>query len=130
MTGTVSYIASNKRFVAGHTDLLRIKAETGRTLKTLTVQADQNDPFTVGEGARRDHAQWFADLWHRFEFGSGVHLRRIHYALVSQSPTFLLRDGKPYLNTDICQQKLIWGARDARYLNLVPASERGIYLPR
>jgi hypothetical protein len=100
---------------------LKIKPETGRPLSTLIALCAANDPFAVGEGARRGHAEWFAELWHRIGFAASVHNRRIHYALLSQSPPIFLRDGKAFENTDLCWHTLCNSARDARYLNLVPA---------
>jgi hypothetical protein len=59
----------------------------------LIALAPQNDPFYVGtEGDRRD-GQWFYDLWQRFGYRSGVHVRRVHYQIISQHPPVLLPNG-------------------------------------
>src|SRR4051812_11043248 len=69
----------------------------GRPLYTLTVT--QQDPFTADIPARKARAEWFAELWHRYNCRSGSHLRRIHYLLVSQvAGEVLMRSGSPYLN--------------------------------
>ena len=42
---------------------------------------------------------WFAELFERFKFGRGIHMRRIHYRLVSAGPAVSTPDGGAYLNT-------------------------------
>src|SRR5262249_8167010 len=59
------------------------------------------------------------NLWRTSGFGAGVHLRRIHYRLVSQEQPVLMLGGTPYSNTDQCWNALICASRDARYLRLV-----------
>jgi hypothetical protein len=49
-----------------------------------------------------------------------VHLRRVHYVLVSQDPPVLLPHGTPYLNTEACWKVLVQASKPARYLSLVP----------
>ena len=52
----------------------------------LLVLAPENDPYYAGgppERASRRNAELFAGLWERFGFITGVHLRRIHYRIVS-----------------------------------------------
>ena len=59
--------------------------QIGRSTKDLVALAVQNDPFYAGVPGRQREAEWFAEIWHRFGFSEGVHLRRIHYVLVSQN---------------------------------------------
>lgn len=61
----------------------------------LLVLARQNDPFYVGSPTERKMAEWFAELWRRFGYSAGIHLRRIHYQLVSQEDP-RKHNGKPY----------------------------------
>ena len=68
-----------------HAYLVQLKAELGRPLHTLCALAHINDPFFADHGARREAADWFVALWRRFRLGHGVHLRRIHYVLISQA---------------------------------------------
>ncbi|MFM8443957.1 MAG: hypothetical protein ACKN9W_11545 [Methylococcus sp.] len=98
------------------------------SVKNLIVMAPQNDPFYCGTKADKAQAQWFGDLWERFGFSEkakeskdakGMHLRRIHYILVSQGD-FTDCNGKPYENTDECWGALNTASRAARYLKLVP----------
>ena len=66
-------------------------------------------------------AQWFAELWQRFGFTEGVHLRRIHYRIVRVKPRLLKPDGWPYENTEGCWDFLSAAGKYARYLGLVDA---------
>jgi hypothetical protein len=95
--------------------------DLGRPVETLVAQSPQSDPFYANRPGRREAAEWFAALWERFDFQRGIHLRRIHYALVSQREPVELAEGKHYENTFECWQKLCVASRDARHLELVPA---------
>src|SRR5262249_42947830 len=96
----------------------RIK-ELARQLRTpipnLLALARQNDPFMAGGPADQKQAEWFADLWRRFGYTRGVHLRRVHYQLVSQHAP-LRHDGDPYENTERCWALLGTAGKAARYL--------------
>lgn len=108
--------------MAGY-DFEGIKAlakQLGWPVGDLLALADKNDPFYMGRPAQRAAGEWFATIWERFGFKRGAHIRRIHYALVSQDPPLLLPDGKPYLNTDAAWNVLSEAAKAARYLGLVP----------
>src|SRR5262245_18836820 len=95
--------------------------DLGRPVETLVAQSPQSDPFYANRPGRREAAEWFAGLWGRFDFPRGVHLRRIHYALISQREPVEMAEGKPYENTFECWQKLCVASRAARHLELVPA---------
>lgn len=87
----------------------------------LLALAKANDPFYVGAPAQRAAAEWFSDHFAAANFGNGVHLRRVHYFLVSIKATLL--DGKPYENTLEAWHLLSQASKSARYLGLVdPAS--------
>jgi hypothetical protein len=115
--------------------LKALAEELGRPLHTLTVL--KYDPFTAGQSTRQAGAEWFAAIWERFNIQPGAHLRRIHYLLVSQTAPLLLPNDKPYLNTEECARYLNETSRDARFLDLINASdlvdrrndEPVIYLP-
>ncbi len=66
-------------------DIKQLARETGCRAGDLIVLAPNNDPFYAGVPNRRERAVWFANLWERFGFHHGMHLRRIHYLLVSQA---------------------------------------------
>jgi hypothetical protein len=64
---------------------LKAKAKELKVNKDhLIVLAPQNDPFYTGTKTDIAMAEWFADLWQKFGYTKGIHLRRIHYQLVSQ----------------------------------------------
>lgn len=93
--------------------------ERGLHIADLCALAPQNDPFYVGQKAQRTGAQWFAELWQRLGCKAGTHLRRIHYALVSQNPPVKKPNGKTYLNTESDWDYLTSISQWARYLGLV-----------
>lgn len=89
------------------------------SVRDLIILAPQNDPFYVGTDTDEAMAQWFAELWERFGYGTGVHLRRVHYHLVSQENP-RKHDGKAYENTVADWQYLCSAGKHARYLGVVP----------
>ena len=105
-------------------ELIKAIAKRSRLRVTdLIALAPQNDPFYVGtEGARRE-GEWFADLYHRFGAGRGVHVRRIHYQVVSQATPVRMPNGEPYENTEACWKFLSQASKRARYLHLVDADD-------
>ena len=64
-------------------------------VESLIALATQNDPFYTGQDAQIKWGKWFAEIWDQFGYTSGVHLRRIHYQLVSQEEAIVLPDGGP-----------------------------------
>jgi hypothetical protein len=99
--------------------LKALAKELNRPASTLIALAAVNDPFYIGL-ARQRNAEWFAAIWNRFGLGSGIHVRRIHYRIISQSSPVQMPDGTPFENTKGCAQVLGDASRDARYLGLVP----------
>jgi hypothetical protein len=101
----------------------QLKREKGqrRNIPDLLALADNNDPFYSGSPATRKQAEWFAQLWQQFSFASGVHLRRIHYRIVSVETPILKSDGMPYQNTVEDWGELSQAGKHARYLRLVDA---------
>ena len=85
----------------------------------LIALAPQNDPFYAGTPGDWELAEWFADLWERFGYGAGVHIRRVHYQIISQDPPVMMPNGEPYENTDRCWGILSQASKVARYLGLV-----------
>jgi hypothetical protein len=92
------------------------------SFKDLIALAPCNDPFYMGQAAQIEKAEWFHSIWEAGSFPTGVHLRRIHYWLVSQKTPWPMRDGKPYENTIECWAVLTAASKPARYLDLVPVS--------
>jgi hypothetical protein len=106
-----------------YAELKRLSQELRRPLETLVALNLNNDPFVADLGHRRRDAEWFADLWKRFKLGSGIHLRRVHYRLISQESPIKMPDGKAYENSYACWTMMHEAARDARYLDLVPIDD-------
>ncbi len=103
----------------GYEGLKELAQEEGVNIPSLLALARNNDPFFCGSPAQLDKAEWFAQLWQRFGYSTGVHLRRVHYRLVSQhGPT--MHDGTPYENTERCWGYLCDAGKFARYLGFVP----------
>ncbi len=102
-------------------DIKELAREVRCKVTDLTVLALGNDPFYAGVPYRRKRAEWFAELWDRFGFQQGVHLRRIHYVLVSQREPILWPNGEPYENTEKDWTVLDTASLAARYLGLIPS---------
>lgn len=117
-------------------DIKALAARLGRPIKTLLALSSSNDPFYAGvQPSKLAAAEWFAKLYRERGFGRGVHLRKLHYRIVSDPVP--LPNGEPYLNSEECWDFLCEGSKHARYLGLVDvgafvdhrAPEPHIYLP-
>ena len=95
----------------------------GLPVKALIALAPQNDPYYTGTPTDEAMATWFANVWERFSFRTGTHLRRIHYLLVSQDPPFSRANGLPYLNDHPSWNYLLQASKVARYLGRIPAAD-------
>jgi len=102
-----------------YANIKSLAKEVGLKVTDLLALARQNDPFYVGTPADIEQAEWFANIWQRAGYSSGVHLRRVHYWTVSQDPPVKMPNGKPYENTDHCWKYLTQASKVARYLELV-----------
>lgn len=94
----------------------------GISITDLCALNPKNDPFYTGRPAEVIAAEWFAGLWQKFGYGRGVHLRRVHYQIVSQNPPVNRPDGSRYENTETCWDYLNDAAKWARYLRLVSST--------
>jgi len=97
----------------------QLARETGARVTDLIPLAPQNDPFYTGTPGDWALAEWFARLWQAFGYTTKVHIRRVHYQIISQSPQVVLPNGKPYENTEECWNLLNLASKAARYLHLV-----------
>lgn len=91
----------------------------GVRIADLIAMAPQNDPFYTGTDGDWSAGRWFADLWERFGYTTGVHIRRVHYQVISQDPPVNMPDGTPYENTERCWKFISQASKQARYLGLV-----------
>jgi hypothetical protein len=112
--------APSERPVLRYDDLKALAADTRRPIRQLYALSSQNDPFFAGSPGRQRAAGWFANLWHTLDTQDGVHLRRIHYQLVSQREPIFRWDGAPYQNSLECSKALGAASVAARYLGSVP----------
>jgi hypothetical protein len=91
----------------------------GQRVTDLIALSRNHDPFYVGTNTDLKNARWFSDLWNRFGYTAGVHLRRVHYQIISQEEPILLPSGVPYSNTEHDWAFLGIASEKARYLGLV-----------
>lgn len=89
--------------------------------ESLIALSGKNDPFYAGSPADKRNAEWFANLWNEFGFqgSAGVHVRRLHYRIISNSEKVLMPNGEAYENTDLCWDFISQASKMARYLELV-----------
>jgi hypothetical protein len=99
--------------------LKQLAKERGQKVTDFVALAPQNDPFYTGSPSERALGEWFANLWYKFGYTGNVHIRRVHYQIVSQDPPITLPNGTPYVNTIECWDTLMMAAKHARYLQLV-----------
>lgn len=95
-----------------------IVAESGCSLKDLTVLANQNDPFRVDTPARHRDGEWLATTARDLGLGDRkIHLRGLHYMVIGRPKP----DGTPYTNTEA---DWLWLSSDAgkaaRWLGYIP----------
>jgi hypothetical protein len=90
-------------------------------MKALTVLAKQNDPFRLDTAAGHALGRWFVDHHGLIPADQGiVHLRALHYVLVSQPGGVRKVDGKGYLNSTADWDWLQVAAKAARWLEYIP----------
>jgi hypothetical protein len=100
-----------------HKDMARRLGIKGNSAGELIVLAPGNDPFYKGTPAHYRDAEWFAGVWEQFGYSYGVHLRRVHYQILSNELEFA--DGTPYENTENYWSRLCSAGAAARILGLV-----------
>lgn len=95
--------------------------QKGMKVTDLIALSPSNDPWAAGKPADVRLARWFAELWQSFGYTEGVHIRRMHYQIISQDPPVELPDdsGAGYENTERCWDILNAAAKQARYLGYV-----------
>lgn len=103
----------------GYEQFKKVARAGKRSVASLLALDPSNDPFYVGRPSQRKMAKWFAALWEQFGYSTGVHLRRVHYQLVSQKDGFKRADDSPYQNTDQCWNYLCAASKYARSLHLI-----------
>ncbi len=56
----------------GYAAVKQLAKQLRQPITDLLVLARQNDPFFAGAPAQRVKAEWFADLWYRFNYRSAM----------------------------------------------------------
>jgi hypothetical protein len=107
--------------MSGYDEIKQLAKVRKCNIPDLLVLAPQNDPFYAGGKTSRVMAEWFADLWEQFGFSKGVHLRRIHYRVVTTGEV-MKPNGLPYENTEGDWGFLEHASKHARHLGLVAAA--------
>ena len=107
--------------MTGYEKLKQMKKQIKCNIPELLALASQHDPFYAGSKTQSLQAEWFANLWEKFGYTSGIHLRRIHYQIVSEA-VIKKHNGELYENTDKDWKYLNACSRYARYLKLVDAT--------
>jgi hypothetical protein len=103
-------------------DIKALAAQLRRPASTLYALSANNDPFYVGPW-RRALAEWFkGSVWPLVEAADRLHLRRIHYVIISLKGPLQKPDGKAYENTETSWDALNVASVAARELGLVDAS--------
>lgn len=73
-------------------------ATNGGSLSDLTVLAPMHDPYRLDTPAKHRDGAWLAEQIENLRIRDPIHLRGLHYALVSGE--LLKPNGKPYTNTE------------------------------
>ena len=103
-----------------YTVIKSLAGQRGLRVSDLIALAPKNDPFYVNPNSQKMvRAEWFAALWKQFGYTDGVHLRRMHYQIVSQAPPLKRPDGLLYENTQRDWGYLNEASKWARYQGLV-----------
>lgn len=97
--------------------LVAASTESGLSMKALTVLSPQIDPFRQDTPANHRDAQWLADATQGL-YGT-IHLRGLHYRLVSADPPLVKPDGTRYVNDDANWLWLGGAAKAARWLGYI-----------
>ena len=99
--------------------LKRLAKASKVSVKELLALAPQNDPFYINTKGDVEKAEWLAEIYEELGSPSQVHIRRIHYFLVSRED-ILKPNGEQYENTQNDWGYLVQASKFARYLGLVP----------
>jgi hypothetical protein len=99
-----------------------LATEQGARVSDFLALSEDNDPFYSGRPSSKAEAEWFLGIWKDFGFSQGVHVRRIHYRIVTSKQEVSFRDGTRYLNTEKCWKRLQAASAHARYQGLIDPS--------
>jgi hypothetical protein len=94
-------------------------SDTGSSLSDLTVMSGQTDPYRIDTPANRRDAEWLAQAWETCGARRPIHVRGLHYAIVSTPEVAAMPSGEPYLNLFDCWTWLQAVANKARWLRII-----------
>ncbi len=105
----------------GRAEAKQLAKGLGVRVQDVAALAKDNDPFLCGSPRQQREAEWFAALWRKHQFRRGIHLRAIHYILLSQRGEQKVQwpEGDAYENRDSHYQRMSLASRYARILGLV-----------
>jgi hypothetical protein len=112
----------SKLLERGYHWIIEQKHKLRKRAPELFVLAPHVDPFYCGNSLSHKKAKWFLGIWKRygFEDKTGIHLRRVHYAItVGNNPKRF--QGEPYELNDHDWREMLLCSQYARYLGYVPA---------
>ena len=95
--------------------------EDGKRITDYLALSPGRDPFYI-QPAQRAMAEWFVERWRERGYSTGVHTRRVHYALVNLPKPPDRHDGRPYENTENCWDYICGGSLAARYCELLSSN--------
>jgi hypothetical protein len=99
--------------------LRKLAEETGLTLGELSVFSSNNDPYRFDTSAHHRDAAWLRKVMDKTRITSPIHLRGLHYVLVTKK--VIKPNGKPYRNTG---RDWFWMSdivsKPARWLGYIP----------
>ena len=98
----------------------RVAKEVKCQVNDLLALSPSNDPFYCGSPGQLEKAIWFGEIYDKMGRPDNVHIRRVHYWLVSQDPKYKTPSGEDYLNNDKCWSLISVASKYARYANIVP----------
>ena len=89
-------------------------------VKSLLALSPNNDPFYCGSAGQLEKAKWFGEIYNKMGRPRDIHVRRVHYWLVSQDPKYKAPNGEEYLNNDKFWGLISIASKYARYAGIIP----------
>lgn len=102
-------------------EIIKLAAKKAKVKVTdLLALNPSNDPFYCGSPGQLQKAEWFGEVYNKMGRPDNIHVRRVHYWLVSQQPKYKTPNGEDYLNNDNCWGLISISSKYARYAGIVP----------
>lgn len=98
----------------------RIAKKAKIKVTDLLALSPSNDPFYCGSPGQLEKAEWFGEVYEKMGRPDNIHVRRVHYWLVSQQPKYKTPNGEDYLNNDKCWGLISIASKYARYTGVIP----------